>query len=82
MFVFFQGGDEERAFGDKFLNQIFQFNIKTEKWENNSLSVKRMIDRRSQFGISVVDITEEITSECEFVPYPYKGMKNTGKMAV
>ena len=70
----FLGGDEGKEFGDKFLNQIFQYNIKTEKWEDNTLSVKRMIDRRSQFGLSVVDITEDIKSECEFVPYPFKGV--------
>ena len=33
-----------------------------------------MIDRRSRFGISVVNITDDIKSECEFVPYPYKGV--------
>ena len=68
------GGDEGRELGDKFLNDIIQFNIKTQSWENSTLGVKQMIDRRSQFGLSIVTITEDITSECDFVPYPFKGL--------
>jgi len=68
------GGDEGRELGDKFLNDIFQYNITKQIWEYNTLGVKQMIDRRSQFGLSVVAITDDIKSECDFVPYPFKGL--------
>jgi N-acetylneuraminic acid mutarotase len=50
------GGVEEKEGGDKFLSSIFQWDIAEQTWGNNELTVKNMTNKRSRFGISVVNI--------------------------
>ena len=58
----FLGGDQEKEFGDKFLNSIFKWDITEQTW-GNGLTVKNMTHKRSQFGISVVNI-EDYEKKC------------------